>query len=98
MQTTSTYSSGSAIRQRAQFSAGGFSGDGKGCAPNPDGSGLAKDFLARLFGCPDCPGMAAIAGTGKFSMCYQLKRTTGKVVVVGAVGLLAYFLFMRGSE
>lgn len=65
------------------------------CVASPDG--LAFDRLAALFGCPDCPGMAAIAGTGKHTFCYWIRRPIAQIGLVAGVGLLLYFL-LKGQE
>jgi hypothetical protein len=64
----------------------------KSCAPSADGR--ADDTIARIFGCPDCPGMKNLSPP-MLTFCYQMKRPMGKIVFFGIGGILLYLMMGR---
>lgn len=75
----------------------GFSGEtaGKKCVGTPEG--LASDPLARLLGCPDCKGMAALEPGPYKTLCYWIRRPMGQIALLLIIGGLIYLIMKRQS-
>ena len=62
------------------------------CVATEDG--LANDPIARVFGCPDCPGMVNLSGIHK-TFCYWVKRPLGQLALAGLVAGVIYLVIMK---
>ena len=65
------------------------------CVATADG--LAQDFLAHMIGCPDCPGMTPLKASNPsyYTICYWIKRPKGKILVLGGLAAILYFVFKK---